>query len=62
MSRTRPRILVQIDADDHASVFDAVVAIDAGIDHWGQDHRQTRAQQKADQTDDKKAGQHDGIN
>ena len=38
MSRTRPRILVQIDADDHASVFDAVVAIDAGIDHLLQYH------------------------
>ena len=41
MSRTRPRILVQIDADDHASVFDAVVAIDAGIDHLLQYHSVT---------------------
>ncbi len=28
-----PRILVQLDSDTHASVFDAVVAIDAGVDH-----------------------------
>lgn len=27
------RILVQLDPDKHASVFDAVVAIDSGIDH-----------------------------
>ena len=27
------RILVQLDSDSHASVFDAVVAIDAGVDH-----------------------------
>lgn len=38
MSQTRPRILVQIDSDDHASVFDAVVAIDAGVDHLLQYH------------------------
>jgi len=30
---SKPRILVQIDPDLHASVFDAVVAIDAGVDH-----------------------------
>jgi hypothetical protein len=29
----KPRILVQLDADTHASVFDAVVAVDAGVDH-----------------------------
>ena len=27
------KILVQLDPDKHASVFDAVVAIDAGVDH-----------------------------
>jgi methylenetetrahydrofolate/methylenetetrahydromethanopterin dehydrogenase (NADP+) len=30
---THPRILVQLDSDSHASVFDAVVAIDAGVEH-----------------------------
>ena len=29
---TKPKILVQLDSDPHASVFDAVVAIDAGVD------------------------------
>jgi hypothetical protein len=29
----RPRILVQLDCDPQASVFDAVVALDAGADH-----------------------------
>ncbi len=29
----KPRILIQIDPDPQASVFDAVVAIDAGVDH-----------------------------
>jgi hypothetical protein len=29
---SRPRILIQLDADAHASVFDAVVAIDSGVD------------------------------
>ena len=33
MSDSKPRILVQIDPDKHASVFDAVVAVDAGVDH-----------------------------
>lgn len=28
-----PRILVQLDSDPHASVFDAVVAIDSQVDH-----------------------------
>ena len=28
-----PKILVQLDTDRHASVFDSVVAIDAGVDH-----------------------------
>lgn len=30
---TKPKILLQLDCDEHASVFDAVVAIDAGVDH-----------------------------
>jgi len=38
MAESKPRILVQIDSDDHASVFDAVVAIDAGVDHLLQYH------------------------
>jgi methylenetetrahydrofolate/methylenetetrahydromethanopterin dehydrogenase (NADP+) len=34
----KPKILVQIDGDAHASVFDAVVAVDAGVDHLLQYH------------------------
>ncbi|MCU0958711.1 MAG: methylenetetrahydromethanopterin dehydrogenase [Pirellulaceae bacterium] len=30
---SRPKILLQLDSDRHASVFDAVVAVDAGVDH-----------------------------
>jgi hypothetical protein len=30
---SKPKILVQLDSDAHASVFDAVVAVDAGVDH-----------------------------
>ncbi|HEY4313655.1 MAG TPA: methylene-tetrahydromethanopterin dehydrogenase N-terminal domain-containing protein [Pirellulales bacterium] len=30
---SKPKILVQLDTDDQPSVFDAVVAIDAGADH-----------------------------
>ncbi len=30
---TTPRILVQLDSDSHASVFDAVVAVDSQVDH-----------------------------
>ncbi len=30
---SRPKILIQLDSDAHPSVFDAVVAVDAGIDH-----------------------------
>jgi methylenetetrahydrofolate/methylenetetrahydromethanopterin dehydrogenase (NADP+) len=30
---SKPKILIQLDSDNHASVFDAVVAIDAGVDH-----------------------------
>jgi hypothetical protein len=29
---SKPKILVQLDSDKHASVFDAVVAVDSGID------------------------------
>lgn len=29
---TKPKILIQLDPDQHASVFDAIVAIDAGVD------------------------------
>ncbi len=29
---TKPKILIQLDSDRHASVFDAVVAVDAGVD------------------------------
>ena len=28
-----PRILLQLDSDEHASSFDAVVAVDAGVEH-----------------------------
>ncbi|HJN12210.1 MAG: methylenetetrahydromethanopterin dehydrogenase [Pirellulaceae bacterium] len=30
---SKPKILVQIDSDDHASLFDAVVGVDCQIDH-----------------------------
>ncbi len=30
---SKPKILVQLDVDAHASVFDAVVAVDAGVEH-----------------------------
>jgi hypothetical protein len=33
MSNSKPKILVQFDSDRHPSVFDAVVAVDAGVDH-----------------------------
>lgn len=33
MPSNKPKILVQLDPDPHASVFDAVVAVDSGIDH-----------------------------
>ena len=29
----KPKILVQLDSDAQASVFDGVVAVDAGVDH-----------------------------
>jgi hypothetical protein len=28
-----PKVLIQLDGDGHASVFDSIVAIDAGVDH-----------------------------
>lgn len=33
MSSTKPTILIQLDTDPQPSVFDAVVAADAGVDH-----------------------------
>lgn len=33
MASTRPKILIQLDTDPQPSVFDAVVAIDAGAEH-----------------------------
>ena len=30
---SKPKILLQLDTDDQPSVFDAVVAVDAGVDH-----------------------------
>jgi hypothetical protein len=33
MSSTKPTILVQLDTDAQPSVFDGVVAVDAGVDH-----------------------------
>jgi len=30
---SKPRILLQLDPDEHSSVFDAVVAVDAGVEH-----------------------------
>lgn len=29
----KPRVLIQLDPDPHASVFDAVVAVDSGVEH-----------------------------
>src|SRR2546423_4007108 len=29
---SRPKILIQLDSDQHPSVFDAIVATDAGVD------------------------------
>jgi hypothetical protein len=34
----KPKILVQLDGDAHASVFDAVVAVDSGVEHLLQYH------------------------
>lgn len=33
MAENLPRVLIQLDPDRHASVFDRVVAVDAGVDH-----------------------------
>ena len=33
MADTKPTILVQLDTDAQPSVFDGVVAVDAGVDH-----------------------------
>ncbi len=33
MATTKPKILIQLDTDPQPSVFDAVVAVDAGADH-----------------------------
>ncbi|MGC6451835.1 MAG: methylene-tetrahydromethanopterin dehydrogenase N-terminal domain-containing protein, partial [Pirellulaceae bacterium] len=30
---SKQRILIQLDSDKHASVFDGVVAVDSGVDH-----------------------------
>lgn len=35
---SKPKILIQLDSDPHASVFDAVVAVDAGVNHLLQYH------------------------
>jgi methylenetetrahydrofolate/methylenetetrahydromethanopterin dehydrogenase (NADP+) len=35
---SKPKILIQLDPDPHASVFDAVVAVDAGVEHLLQYH------------------------
>src|SRR5262245_10374721 len=35
---SKPKILVQLDSDPHPSVFDAVVAVDAGVDKLLQYH------------------------
>lgn len=35
---TKPKILVQLDTDSQPSVFDAVVAVDAGVDHLFRHH------------------------
>lgn len=37
-SMSKSKILIQLDGDHHASVFDAVVAIDSGVDHLLQYH------------------------
>lgn len=41
---SKRKILIQLDSDPQASVFDAVVAIDAGVDHLLQFHRVEPAQ------------------
>lgn len=44
---TKPKILIQLDGDDHASVFDAVVAVDSDIDHLFQ-YRSVQPEQVRD--------------
>ena len=41
---SKPKILVQLDPDPQASVFDAVVAVDADVDHLLQHHSVTLGQ------------------
>ena len=41
---TRPKILIQLDGDPQASVFDGVVAVDAGVDQLFRHHSVTPAQ------------------
>jgi len=38
VAMSKPKILIQLDGDPHASLFDAVVAIDAEVDHLLQYH------------------------
>ena len=40
----KPNVLIQLDGDPHASSFDAVVAVDAGVDHLLQYHAVAPAQ------------------
>src|SRR5437660_6014245 len=32
LAMSKPRILIQLDSDPHPSVFDAIVAVDSGVD------------------------------
>ncbi len=41
---SKPKILVQLDSDPHASVFDGVVAVDSGVDHLFRHHSVEAAQ------------------
>ena len=43
----KPKILIQLDPDLHASVFDAIVAVDAGVEHLLQ-YRSVRVEQVRD--------------
>ena len=38
---SKPRILLQLDTDPQPSVFDAVVAVDSGVDHLLRHHAVT---------------------
>lgn len=44
---SKPRILIQLDSDPHASVFDGVVAVDAGVGHLFR-HASVRPEQVRD--------------